>query len=189
MEWVGIGGENDTNPLEQVGTEQECLSGQYRSYGFYQFWPSQQNGSDFPFSFSAGDEISASVQFLNSSGYFGFQLRDLNSTSSRVYLVEHAADYSFNLKSAEWVVEAPTFGNTRHALPNFGLVEFKQCLAVVGNSTVSISNTLRTGFMLRPTWYICNGVKMATYSSINDKTAGFVVSWLNSGQCVTEQSG
>lgn len=188
--WVGLGGQG-SNPLEQVGTELQCFQGTYYSFGAYEFWPSENNSVRITgFSFLPGDVISASVRLVNSSAYFGFELRDLNRTAEPPVNFEKAApNNSSNIASAEWIVEAPSFPhNVRHAFPNFVDVTFANSSAIVGGQSVSIAN-VPANLDLRATWYLCDGLVMVIPGPVDTKSAGFTVNLVNGNSCQSSSTG
>jgi len=111
--WVGIDGYN-SNTVEQIGTDSDCLNGVPTYYVWFEFYPkgvSQYNGINL----KPGDVVSAEVKYLGSN-QFGVYITDLTTSQSFNWT---AVVKNAKRNSAEWIVEAP-YGGGVVPLSNFG---------------------------------------------------------------------
>jgi hypothetical protein len=125
--WVGLGGNSTTakvSKVEQIGTDSDCRrDGTASYYGWYELWPAPPINLNLPL--RAGDQVAAAVRVRGARVML--QLADLTTGRSITrWLPEHAPD----LSSAEWIVEAPSYGNETAAMTNFGSVRFTDATAV-----------------------------------------------------------
>jgi Peptidase A4 family len=101
--WIGIDG-YDSNTVEQIGTDSDCVNGTPTYYAWFEFYPHlSYTINKFPV--NPGDLISAEVKY--SGGTF------------TVSLTNHMSGLSFSTStkmnnakrsSAEWIAEAPSAG-------------------------------------------------------------------------------
>ncbi len=121
--WVGIGGLNTNNDLEQDGTIALCDTAHHAQYfAFYEILPALAQVLSFPV--HPGDRISASLNLVR-KGVFNFQLHD----SSQGWSFTHQGKKSgAHLASAECIVEAIS-DDKNHILPlvKFGTVNISGC--------------------------------------------------------------
>ena len=145
--WVGLGGADSTDALEQAGTEANCTSsGAASYYAWYELVPKAPVRIDLPV--SAGDHISTTV--------------DVDGTSVSISLKDESTGQSFSktltmsdpdTSSAEWIAEAPsqcdgsttataTADCTPLPLTDFGSVQFSSASATDSSGqTGSISDS------------------------------------------------
>jgi hypothetical protein len=136
--WVGLGGDSQSQSLEQIGTQADVSGGQTIYYAWYELVPSAP--VKLSLQINPGDHISASVS--------------VSGSNVTVSLTDQATGASFNktlqmsnpdTSSAEWIAEAPSavYGDgTTQTLPlaDFGSVKFTSATATAGGQTGSISS-------------------------------------------------
>jgi hypothetical protein len=132
--WVGLDGDN-TNTVEQTGTEADCSKGSAVYYAWYEMYPKWSVNYANPV--AAGDSFFASVTYLG-AGYFKLTLSD---TTKRWSQTTTQRLKSAKLGSAEAIAEAPS--GIRGVLPlaDFGTVGFSGITvdeSQLGNSTPGI---------------------------------------------------
>jgi hypothetical protein len=122
--WVGIGGYNrNSTALEQIGTELDCSSsGAVTSAAWYELVPDPSRR--IRMAVEPGDAISASVTVVGHH----VTLKLTDRTRHRSFAKAVAAP-SVDVRSAEWIVEAPSEcsgNNSCRTLPltDFGTVSF-----------------------------------------------------------------
>ncbi len=138
--WVGIDGFS-SNSVEQIGTDSDIVNGKATYYAWYEMYPSDSVNID-SMTISAGDSISASVQYLSSgahSGQFELTITDTSRASDSFTIYE--ADASAQRSSAEWVVEAPSSYSGVLPLADFGSVAFTNASATIDGKTGAIDNS------------------------------------------------
>lgn len=111
-EWVGIDGWGSPTIL-QAGIDETIQAGQSYVYAWWESYPApSQEISSFPV--SAGDEVTVAI-VRQADGSWLIQMFDLTNGSTW----HTTLSYYGQLTSAEWVVEAPTDGQTQ-ALETLG---------------------------------------------------------------------
>jgi hypothetical protein len=122
--WVGIGGYNqDSRALEQIGTELDCNGpGAASSDAWYELVP--ESSRQIRMKIKPGDTITASVTVIGH--HVALKLTDRTSHSSFSKAVNVS---SVDVRSADWIVEAPSDcfnDNFCRTLPltDFGTVSF-----------------------------------------------------------------
>ncbi len=139
--WVGIDGYSSST-VEQTGTLSWCDGGVAQYYAWYEFYPNPMYEiTAVPV--SPGDTISASVTYSGST--FTVTLTDVNSGKS---YSTSATVSSAQRSSAEWIIEAPSSGNSILPLANFGTAYFGQdttsvsstCYATIGGTTGTLAS-------------------------------------------------
>jgi hypothetical protein len=117
--WVGIDGYNSSS-VEQIGTDSDVVNGKATYYVWYEMYP--QASSDVTgMTISAGDTISASVQYLASgshAGQFELSITDTSRANDSFTIYENGS--GLQRSSAEWIVEAPSSNSGVLPLANFG---------------------------------------------------------------------
>lgn len=114
--WIGIDG-YDSNTVEQIGTDSDCVNGTPTYYAWFEFYPHlSYTINTFPV--NPGDSISAEVKY--SGGTFTVSLKNHMSglsfsTSTKMNNARRS--------SAEWIAEAPSAGGVL-PLADFGTVNF-----------------------------------------------------------------
>ncbi|HEY2770746.1 MAG TPA: G1 family glutamic endopeptidase [Solirubrobacteraceae bacterium] len=138
--WVGLGGAGqDSQALEQTGTEVDCTGASPKHTAWYEVVPSAP--VNFNLSVSAGDHMSARVTADGND--VTMSLKD-DTTGQSASKTVHAD--SVDLSSAEWIAEAPSQcdqgGNcTPLPLADFGKVNFTNASATAGGHTGTISDS------------------------------------------------
>jgi hypothetical protein len=139
--WVGLGGADDTEALEQDGTEANCSAqGTASYYAWYELVPKAPVRVDLPV--SAGDHISSKVT--------------VDGTSVSIWLSDDTSGQTFSktlsmsnpdVSSAEWIAEAPSQcdGSVSSCTPlpltDFGTAQFTSSSATdTGGHTGPISD-------------------------------------------------
>lgn len=166
--WVGIDGYSD-GTVEQIGTEQDCISGQPYYYAWYEMYPQMPVKLSMPI--KSGDIISAEVQFST-----GFALSLTESDPAGTNSFTTNASNNAQRSSAEWIVEAPSSGRVL-PLANFGTVQFKNATATLNGATGVIDNPAWQNDPL--TMVTKTGTIKASPSPLSDNTLGssFGVTW------------
>jgi len=100
--WVGLGGyRSDSNALEQIGTEADCVNGAPRYSAWFELVP--EVSRDIAMTIRPGDRVGASVTVTGRL----VRLRLADDTSGRVS-VRTLDAREVDVSSAEWIVEAPS---------------------------------------------------------------------------------
>jgi hypothetical protein len=177
--WVGIDGYN-SNTVEQIGTESDCVSGQAENYAWFEFYPHNYFTIEST-PIKAGDVISAEVKY--SGGKFIVSLS-----------VNHGVPFSTSTKlnqadrsSAEWIVEAPYSGGV---LP---LANFNNASFGLDNTNVLATNNAVVGGASGPmgsfspsdvfaiTMTADNGAIKALPSALSSDETSFTDAWYSPG--------
>jgi len=128
--WVGIDGYSN-NTVEQIGTEQDCRSGQPTYYAWYEMYPKPSfRINNVPV--KAGDNINAEVKYVNGK----FVLTLANATTGKSFTTTQKG--KGQRQSAEWIMEAPWSGGVL-PLANFGAIPFSHASTTVNGTTGSIN--------------------------------------------------
>jgi hypothetical protein len=144
--WVGLGGAGgaggQSQSLEQIGTQANCVGGQRQSYAWYELVPSAPVKLDTPI--SPGDHVAAKVTVNGTN--VTVALSDL--TTGAVATKSLQMDQP-DTSSAEWIAEAPSScdnaGNCQPlTLANFGTVQFTGASATTADG--------HTGSISDPSW-------------------------------------
>lgn len=120
--WVGLDGDN-TNTVEQLGTEADCLSGSPSFYAWFEMYPRPEYLINTVI-VRPGDSYTASVTYQGSGGFL-LTLRDATTGTSFSTTQKLS---SARLASAETIVEAPWSGGVL-PLANFGKASFSGATA------------------------------------------------------------
>jgi len=132
--WVGIDGDG-SNTVEQIGTSQDFTGGSAKYYAWYEMYPK------FPvtlsnFAVNPTDMINAEV---STDGKGNFTLKMTSSTGASALIKQKSN--TAKLKSAEWVMEAPSSSGGVLPLSSFGSINFAGASATyngkAGNITTS----------------------------------------------------
>lgn len=159
--WVGIDGYSDGS-VEQIGTEQDCISGQPRYYAWYEMYPKP---SRYIMPVSPGQNISAEVTYVN--GRFVLKLNGFSTTQKA----------NAQRQSAEWIMEAPWSGGVL-PLANFGTINFGGSQATLNGVTGTINNSSWQNDKI--TMVNSSGSPKATPSSLSSDGSSFSVTWNSS---------
>jgi hypothetical protein len=133
--WLGIDGDN-SNTVEQCGTDQDFINGQPVYYAWYEMYPKYPvNLSTSRYPVQPGDRIEAEVKYTG-RGLFQLTLNNVGKWSfSTVQKLQQA-----KRTSAEWIEEAPWAGGVlplaRFSDPVGGspTVRFTNCQAALGGA-------------------------------------------------------
>ena len=147
--WVGLDGFNSST-VEQVGVDaftENTVSGIISQY--QPFWEMFPAGPNFGPLISAGDSVSASVTYNNTTNNYTLSLEDTtNSSGSYSATVPGGNNPAPQRSSAEWIAESPTITNSNPPptyviapLANFGSVTFTNA-AVDGSPVTGFTDTM-----------------------------------------------
>ena len=180
LAWVGFGNASGNGPIEQIGTREDCNGGIASYSTWYEFWPQQPNTMKLSLAIEPGDNISASVNYIE-GGTFAFLIKDLSTGLSNKF-TNTSLDSS--LQSAEWIVEAPLFTNgTRLVMADFGSISFQNDWAVIGNHDGRIPYFSSQSYSNAQKWeYICGGQIKAEPTQVGNDGA-FSVYWNSVANC------
>jgi len=137
--WVGLGGASEqSQSLEQIGTQAVCAGGQESYYAWYEIVPAGQVKLEM--AINPGDKVSAKVSASGST--FALTLTDETSgaTATKTVDVQNA-----DTSSAEWIAEAPSLcgsggGCQTLSLADFGTVNFTGATATADGHSGGISD-------------------------------------------------
>jgi hypothetical protein len=137
--WVGLGGANQSESLEQAGTESDYVNGQPQYSAWYELLPAGQVKLDLPV--SAGDRISTTVSVDGTN----VTVSMANATTGQS-LTKNLTMSNPDTSTAEWIEEAPaaqSSGGNYQILPlaDFGQVRFTDATATANGHTGGISDS------------------------------------------------
>jgi hypothetical protein len=180
--WVGIDGFN-SNTVEQIGIEADCVSGKAEYSAWYEFYP------HWPFTINTvsvrpGDQMVAEVSY-GAKGQFTVTLTNTTAQPQQFFSTSTKMPQA-KLSSAEWIVEAPWssgilpladfntafFGNDYTLQPN-------TCNATVGKKSGPIGSF---GTAVTQIDMESNGVTKAHTSALTNSGSSFTITWENAGQ-------
>lgn len=168
--WVGIDGYN-SNTVEQIGTESDCVNGVAENYAWFEFYPHNSYTIETPI--RAGDLISAEVKY--SGGKFTVSLSVNHGTPFSTSTKLNQAD----LSSAEWIVEAPYSGGVL-PLADFGSALFgANNTAVTGSAKPGPIGSFADAVAITMT--ANNGTIKAAPSSLASDESSFTDTWQSPG--------
>jgi hypothetical protein len=127
--WVGIDGDN-SNTVEQIGTDSDCYHGQPYFYAWYEMYPKslvQISGVRV----QPGDSFTGEVTYAGGTSY---QLTLTNNTTGQSFSTSQSA--SAARSSVEWIMEGPSSGT----LTNFGTVGFTGASATISSQTGTLGS-------------------------------------------------
>lgn len=181
--WVGIGGYNrNSNALEQIGTELDCNgSGGLRSAAWYEVVPAPSRRIGM--TIRPGDTISATVTVVGRHVTLKIADRTRHESFSKLFTVP-----SVDVRSAEWIVEAPSgcfSDNSCRTLPltNFGTESFSAASATTGKGhrgSITSSSWGRSKITLAPggaTFISSSPVGRAAPSALSQNGSSFLVTY------------
>ncbi len=167
--WVGIDGYTD-GTVEQIGTEQDWSSGSQQNYAWFEMYP-RGSFEIVGFPVDVGDQISASVQYLQNNQY-ELSIHNITKNVFSVIPVSKTTSRKAQRSSAEWVVEAPTSSSVL-PLADFLNVTFTNCSATIGGVQGAINRTNPDKINMADQ----GGVVKAVTSDLTDSGTTFTVSW------------
>jgi hypothetical protein len=138
--WVGIDGYNSSS-VEQLGTESDLDNGRPEYSVWYEMYP--KGSEDIQsMTVSAGDSITASVQYVTSGTYKGqFQLTITDTSRQNDSFTTYQSYAQAQRSSAEWIIEAPSSNSGVLPLANFGSVAFTGATATINGVTGPIDDS------------------------------------------------
>lgn len=145
--WVGLGGSDQSQSLEQIGTQADVTGGQSVYYAWYELVPAAP--VKLGVAIHPGDQISASV-LVSGSNVTVSLTNDTTGSSYTNTLQMNNPDAS----SAEWIAEAPSASDGQGGaqplpLADFGTVAFSNASATAAGHTGSISDSNWTTHAVR----------------------------------------
>jgi hypothetical protein len=167
--WVGIDGDN-SNTVEQTGTDSDWLNGQPVYYAWYEFYPAPSKNID-SVTVHPGDTMTASVHWTSGTS---FTVTLTNTTTSETFSQTGSVSNA-QRSSAEWIAEAPSGGGIL-PLADFGTIDFTSCTAngqAIGN--FATTNTEQIDMAGK------QGQAKATTSALASDGESFSVAWLSAG--------
>lgn len=170
--WVGFDGYNNSNSLEQIGTQANCLNNGVPSYSsWYEMYPSPL--APVGKVVKPGDVMFAKITY---NGSMSFTLFLADQTQGWSYQITKSTSSVPKVNSAEWIVEAPL--SNRHPLP---LADFTPT-SFTNSQATSLSGI--TGPINDPAWsnaqaimYLGSGSFKAAPSSLASNGSSFDVTW------------
>jgi hypothetical protein len=127
--WVGIDG-NNSNTVEQIGTDTDCSSGSPVYYAWWEMYPKPLNVINIPV--SPGNVFTGQVTYNAANKSFTMTL---NNTSTGNSFTTTQTSKKARRTSVEWVMEGPSSG----LLTNFGTQDFTAASATIGGQTVNLT--------------------------------------------------
>ncbi|MCL4535195.1 MAG: G1 family endopeptidase [Bacteroidetes bacterium] len=166
--WVGIDGYN-SNTVEQIGTEQDCINGAPRYYAWYEMYPQYPtNLSTGSFPVKPGDSITGEVAYTSGNS---FTLTLTNKSQTWSFATNQTSS-SAQRSSAEWILEAPWSGRVL-PLADFGVADFSGSGATILGRKGSISNWKYDAITMITT----SGQTKAYPSGLTSGGSAFDVTW------------
>jgi hypothetical protein len=171
--WIGIGGQaQKDNTLIQTGTEQDSVDGNETYSAWYELLPSEAVTIS-TIDVSAGDEIKASINLVNSTtDLWSIEIRDVTTNQT----FKGNFFYDSSRLSAEWIVERPAVNDVFTTLANFGNLTFTNAKAAMNNAVGTISKFPFARVIMENQ----QNRKLATVSSLSSNGSSFTVTYLSS---------
>lgn len=187
--FIGIDGFFDNltaTTVEQIGTAHNWIDGAPEYFAWFEMYgPITEGGLqeivDFPV--AAGDVMFGLVKY-NGQNTFTLKLVNLTQQAKTKIDVAYTAPFSYTFQplaprtSAEWVVEAPSSGDTILPLANFGTVAFSDCSATIKKHKGKISD--RHWESTEINMVNSDGDPKATTSSLSSDGEAFTITWVAS---------
>jgi hypothetical protein len=174
--WVGIGGYGEET-LIQVGTEQECVSGQRTYYAWYELLPAYMIRIR-TLSVQPGDTITTSISLINeNTSTWSIEINDV--TQGRNF--RKNVFYNSSRLSAEWIVERPKVNGTVTTLADFGDMTLTECKATLAGVTGAVGNFSYVQLVM----YGDKDAALVSVSPLNGSGSSFTVSYLGSSSQIT----
>jgi hypothetical protein len=127
--WVGIDG-NNSNTVEQIGTDTDCSRGRPSYYAWYEMYP--KSLVVIPMTVTPGHTYTGEVTYT--SGQYVMRLTD-DTTGAPAFQTTQASRQEAR-SSVEWVMEGPSNGS----LTNFGSVAFSAASATIAGQTGNLGS-------------------------------------------------
>ncbi len=181
--WVGIGGDGQSNALEQVGTQANVQNGQTEYYAWYELVPDPPVRLDL--AIHPGDHISASVAVDGTN--VTVSLTDQTTGQSHTQTLQMSNP---DTSSAEWIAEAPSTidggGNaTPLPLADFGTIGFTGSSATADGHSGTISDS---AWSSQPVALSESSSATAQPSSLSSDGSSFSVAWQSGDSGVSTSS-
>jgi hypothetical protein len=125
--WVGIDGDN-SNTVEQTGTDSDCQNGQAVYYAWYEMYP--KSLVQLSMAVHPGDSFTGTVTYSGSS----FVLK-LTDNTTRASFTTTQSSRKARRSSIEWIMEGPSNG----LLSDFGSVPFSAASGAISGQTAGLS--------------------------------------------------
>jgi Peptidase A4 family len=177
--WVGLGGSGQqSQALEQVGTEVDCAGGGTAShFAWYELVPAAPVRLDL--AISPGDQVSGKVSVSGTNVTVSLSNHTTGASTTKALQMS-----SPDTASAEWIAEAPAScdgsGNCQPLpLANFGTASFSNASATANGHTGTISD---------PNWTTQSVQLGAGADSYGYGGAGFVTDQSSAGAAPSELS-
>jgi hypothetical protein len=167
--WVGIDGDN-SNTVEQTGTDSDWINGKAVYYAWYEFYPAPSRNID-TVSVHPGDVMTASVHWSSGNSF----TLTLTNTSTNETFTQNGSVSNAQRSSAEWIAEAPSSGGIL-PLADFGTVDFTNCTAN-GQAIANFGATSTEQIDMATK----RGQAKATTSGLAADGESFSVAWLSAG--------
>jgi hypothetical protein len=169
--WVGIDGDN-SNTVEQIGTDTDCSNGQPLYYAWYEMYPKPLNViSAIPV--SPGNSFTAEVTY--SAATKGFTMRLTNNSTGNSFTTTQSSKKA-RRTSVEWVMEGPYNGLLTHfSTNNVNTIGFTGSSATISGVTGNLGS-----FSNRDPITMVNqqGTTRAVPTAVSGGTS-FNVNWLS----------
>lgn len=175
--WVGIDGVFNSDPtVQQIGVDLAYENGRTVIYAWFEMYPSNAYAiGGFPV--FVGDNITLSVVLSSyRNGFSTYIMRIVNNTRRVQFTIPTSYTTTRNVRNmcVEWIVEAPSLGNTIVPLSSFTPpIVWSNCSATISGTTGPIS---RTPYLQLNMVNGSNVVKAAT-SNLTSSRNGFTVTW------------
>jgi len=122
--WIGIDGYSSAS-VEQIGTDQDTSRRGAHYYAWYEMYPGASHNIT-SLAVNPGNVITAEVRYVGSNQYV---LKISNTSAGGSF--QTTQTLSASRTSAEWIMEAPSSGNSVLPLANFGTANFSACNATL----------------------------------------------------------
>ena len=163
--WVGIDG-NNSNTVEQIGTDTDCSGGSPYYYAWYEMYPKPL--VTIPMTVVPGHSYTGEVTYTSSS--FVMRLTDNSAAGSPTFQTTQVSKKA-RRSSVEWVMEGPSGG----LLTNFGSVQFGGAYGTVGGNAGTLGSF---GSAAQPITMVTKaGASRAVPTAVSGGTS-FGVNWL-----------
>jgi hypothetical protein len=172
--WVGIDGYS-SDSVEQTGIEADVVNGVAEYSAWYEMYPS--NPVTLSLAIHPGDTITASVTYSTTTDEFTLTITDLSDPSGSNNFTTTQSAPGAQRSSAEWIVEAPSSGNSVLPLANFGSVTFTNASATINGTTGAINNSAWASSVESINMVSNKGTTEDTTSALNSAGTGFTVTY------------
>ena len=141
--WVGIDGAFSSDPtVQQLGVDLAYSGGTTQVYAWYEMYPAASNQiSGFPA--AVGDVITVSANVISTSGktsVYALTITNVTQNESVTIPTSQTTTTSGLQQCVEWIVEAPSIGNSVVPLSEFSPITWTNCTATINGVTGPISS-------------------------------------------------